>query len=134
MLRCSAIASRALSISGRMPLEPTSENPGSAAAPLALDRAHQILLDTARQLGSSLDPDAIFARMLDSVRGAMRCDGMIVSSFDREQSLIRCDFAWVGGNRLEASTLPPLKFRPESGGMQSEVIRTGRPRLFSDVA
>src|SRR5262249_61728564 len=60
--------------------------------------------------------------------------GMIVSSLDREQSLIRCEYAWVGGNRLDPSTLPPLKFRTESGGMQSSVIRSGRPMIFADVA
>jgi hypothetical protein len=54
------------------------------------DRAQQIVLDTARQLGGSLDPDAIFTRMVNSVRGAMRCDGLIVSSFDAETRTIRC--------------------------------------------
>src|SRR6185369_4792359 len=117
-----------------MPLDPQSESAMAAAQPPALGRVHQILLDTARQLGSSLDPDAIFVRMLDSVRGAMRCDGLIVSAFDRDQGLIRCAYACVGGNVLDPSTLPPLRFRADSGGMQSQVIRTGRPMLFSDVA
>jgi signal transduction histidine kinase len=125
-------------------LEPTGEAPDHCAAPLpiasppppepAIDRVrHQILLDTARQLASSLEPDAIFARMRESVCGAMRCDGLIVSSFDREENVIRCDHAWVGGNLIDPSTLPPLVFRPESGGMQTQVIRTGRPALFADV-
>jgi signal transduction histidine kinase len=116
-----------------MPLDLPSDTSVPAVQPSALDRLHQILLDTARQLGSSLVPDDIFARMLSSVGAAMRCDGLIVSSFDREQGEIRGAYAWVGGNVLDPSTLPPLKFRAESGGMQSEVIRTGRPALFSDV-
>ena len=117
-----------------MPLDPRSDSAASTVQPPALDRVHQILLDTARQLGSSLEPDAIFVRMLDSVRGAMRCDGLIVSAFDRDQGLIRCAYACVGGNVLDPSTLPPLTFRADSGGMQSQVIRTRRPMLFSDVA
>jgi len=103
-------------------------------APASLDRLHQILLDTARQLGSSLDPQDIFARMLASVRAAMRCDGLIVSELVRERGVIRCLYAYVSGNLLDPDTLPPLQYRPDSGGMQSQVIRTGRPMLFSDVA
>src|SRR5262245_3065903 len=97
------------------------------------DRAQQILLDTARQLGGSLELDAIFTRMVESVRRAMRCDGMIVSSFEAETRTIRCAYAWVGGNVLDPATLPPLTWRPDSAGMQSQVIRTGRPMIFDDV-
>jgi len=110
---------------------PTRES--SAARPPAADHA-RVLLETARQLGSSLEPDAIFARMRDSVRGAMPCNGLIVSSFDRASGLIRCAYAWVGGNLLDPATLPPLVYRPESEGMQTQVIRTGRPMIFADVA
>ncbi len=115
-----------------MLLDPPSPS-SDAPSPAAFDRVHQILLDTARQLGSSLDPYAIFARMLSSVRVAMCCDGLIVSELDRGAGLIHCTYAWVGGNVLEPSSLPPVAFRKDSGGMQSHVIRTGQPTLFSDV-
>ena len=124
-------AGRELRGAGPIPSEPA---PPDAQAPATLDRAHHILLETARQLGSSMEPEAIFARLLSSVRGAVRCDGLIVSSFDRGAGLIRCAFAWVGGNLLDPSGLPPLTYRADSQGMQSQVIRTGRPMLFSDVA
>jgi signal transduction histidine kinase len=115
-------------------MPPASEPDPIPASPALLDRAHHTLLETARQLGSSLEPEAIFKRLTDSVRGAMRCDGLIVSSYDRAENLIRCSYAWVGGNVLDATTLPPLELRPDGGGMQSQVIRSGRPMLFSDVA
>src|SRR5437667_7344515 len=124
-------AGRELCGAGPIPSEPA---PTDAQAPATLDRAHHILLETARQLGSSIEPEAIFARLLSSVRGAVRCDGLIVSSFDRGAGLIRCAFAWVGGNLLDPSGLPPPTYRADSQGMQSQVIRTGRPMLFSDVA
>jgi len=100
----------------------------------ALDRAHRVLLETARQLGGSLDPQAIFARLLDSVRGCMRCDGLVVSSFDEAQGVIRCVYCWTGGQVLDPTTLPPIQWRSDSPGMQSQVIRTGRPMMFADVA
>jgi signal transduction histidine kinase len=99
-----------------------------------LDAAHHVLIETARQLGSSHDPAAIFARMRDSVSGVMPCDGLIVSSFDRARNVIRCTYAWVNGKVLDPSTLPPLPYRGGAFGMQSQVIHTGKPMLFSDVA
>ena len=110
------------------PGAPTDWTPPSPA-----DRAYRILLETARQLGGSLEPSAIFARLKHSVCGAVRCDGLIVSAFDRASGVIRCDYAWTGGNVLDPATLPPLIYREDSGGMQSQVIRTGRPAMFSDV-
>jgi len=111
----------------------SSDGPRSAAG-AAEAAAYHILLETARQLGSSLEPEAIFTRLKDSVRAAMRCDGLIVSSFDPAENLIRCAYAWVGGNVLDPAGLPPLTYRPDAEGMQTQVIRTGRPMLFSDVA
>src|SRR5438445_4726335 len=60
-------------------------------------------------------------------------DGVVVSSFDAEDGIIRCDYAWVDGELLDVSIFPPLQLRA-SGGMQSEVIRTGEPLLTNDVA
>src|SRR4029079_12223740 len=97
------------------------------------DHAH-ILLETARQLGSSLEPGAIFARTKESLCRAMLCNGVIVSSLDREAGLIRCAYAWAGGNVLDPASLPPIELRPDAEGMQTQVIRTGKPMMFSDVA
>src|ERR1044072_6309101 len=110
---------------------PSAPGVGDATVP---DRAPHVLPETAGHLGRSLEPEAIFTRLLDSVGGAMPCDGLIVSSFDRTQNLIRCAYPWVGGNLLDPASLPPLEYRADSEGMQSQVIRTGRPMLFSDVA
>ncbi|HET9233973.1 MAG TPA: ATP-binding protein, partial [Candidatus Eisenbacteria bacterium] len=102
--------------------------------PGGLDAAHHALIETARRLGSSRDPEDIFARTRDCVREAVPCDGLIVSSFDRQNLVIRCTYAWVDGKVIDPSTFPPVTYRSGSGGMQSQVIRTGRPMLFSDVA
>jgi signal transduction histidine kinase/ActR/RegA family two-component response regulator len=110
---------------------PSSNEGASTSRPL--DAAHHILIETARQLGSSLDRDAVFARLRDSVSVAMRCDGLIVSSFDRAENLIRCAYAWVNGNLVEPETLPPVTYRGGSFGMQSRVIHTGNPMMFTDV-
>jgi signal transduction histidine kinase/CheY-like chemotaxis protein len=116
---------------------PSASTPGESSGDASdgrLDRAYHLLLETARQLGGSLEPDAIFARLKTSVAAAVPCDGLIVSSFERATRQIRCAYAWVGGNLLDPATLPPLTFKAEGGGMQSQVLRSGRPMLFTDVA
>jgi signal transduction histidine kinase/CheY-like chemotaxis protein len=116
---------------------PASSSPDTAASAPSrppLDGFHHILIETARQLGSSLEPQAIFTRLKDSVCRAMRCDGILVSSFDPADSTIRCTYGWVGGNVMDPSDFPTLTYRHDSKGMQSQVIRTGRPMLFTDVA
>ena len=120
----------------RMPLSyPRSpDRSDDSRTPGGLDAAHHVLIETARRLGSSRDPDDVYASMRDCVREAMTCDGLVVSSFDRHGLVIRCAYAWVDGKILDPSTFPPVTYRGGSGGMQSQVIRTGRPMLFTDVA
>ena len=100
----------------------------------ASDERARLLVDAARQLGSSLDPDAIYTRLRETIRGAMPLGGLVVSSYDAAEQTIRCAYAWLSGNVLDPASLPPLRFQPEGGGgMQSQVIRTARPLLFNDV-
>ena len=63
----------------------------------------------------------------------MPCDGIIVSSYDAAEEQIRCEYAYSGGKAIDASTLPSLSLGPPGTGMQSEVIRSGKPKLFGDV-
>jgi signal transduction histidine kinase len=100
----------------------------------ASDERARLLVDAARQLGSSLDPDAIYTRLRETIRGAMPLGGLVVSSYHAAEQTIRCAYAWLSGNVLDPATLPPLRYKAGGGGgMQSEVIRTARPLLFNDV-
>lgn len=113
---------------------PSDSYPNDASSRDGAAGHARILLETARQLGSCLEPDAIFARMKESLCGAFACNGVIVSSLDRKAALIRCAYAWAGGEVLDPATLPPIELRPDAAGMQTQVIRTGKPMMFSDVA
>ena len=90
------------------------------------------LVDAGRRLGSSLDRQTIYRVMQDIIEQAMPCDGFLVSSFDAEGGLIRCEYALVSGNVLDPSGFPPVAYMPQ-GGMQSMVIRTGESLVFGDV-
>jgi PAS domain S-box-containing protein len=93
----------------------------------------QLLLDAARYLGETLEIERVYDRFHELLADALQHDGVVVSSFDERESLIRCEYAWVEGEHVDPAILPPLKIAAE-GGMQSEVIRTGKPLLENDVS
>jgi PAS domain S-box-containing protein len=92
----------------------------------------ELLLEAARYLGETLEPGRVYDRFHELLADSIPHDGVVVSSYDEGERLIRCEYAWVEGNRLDPSLLPPLPFNPE-GGMQSRVIATGEPLLANDV-
>jgi PAS domain S-box-containing protein len=63
---------------------------------------------------------------------ALQHDGVVVSSFDEREGLIRAEYVWVEGEHIDPATLPELKLST-AGGMQSEVIRSGKSLLENDV-
>ena len=106
----------------------------TVAAPERGERLAHLLVETARQLGETLDPQRVYDRFHDLLADTVPHDGVVVSSYDAEANLIRCDYAWADGKRLDATALPPLTPAPEGEGMQSHVLRTGRTLLANDVA
>ncbi|MEO6461954.1 MAG: ATP-binding protein [Candidatus Eisenbacteria bacterium] len=96
------------------------------------DERHQLLYEAGRLLGETLDAESIYERMRHIVSRTVQVDGLVVSSFDEADRLIRCEHAWADGVRLAPESLPPLPFNPDAG-MQSEVIATREPRIFHDV-
>ncbi|HWH54147.1 MAG TPA: GAF domain-containing protein, partial [Gaiellaceae bacterium] len=97
------------------------------------DRA-RLLLEAARYLNETLEPGRIHDRFRDLLAEAVPHGGVVVSSYDETEGLIRCDYAWVDGNRLQPDIFPPLPLNREGGGMQSRVIMTGEALLVNDVA
>jgi len=97
-------------------------------------RVAQLLLRAARTLGETVDPDHVYDRFHDLLAEFVPHDGVLVSSYDIADGLIRCDYAWSDGNRLDVSVFPPLPLNRDGGGMQSRVIVSGEPLLFNDVA
>src|SRR5919197_661039 len=93
----------------------------------------RLLLDAARQLGETFEPERVYTRFRELLADVVGHDGVIVSSYEDADGLIRCDYAWSDGARLDASRLPPLPLNREGHGMQSRVIVSGEPLLVNDV-
>lgn len=97
------------------------------------EERYRLLFEAGQQLASTLDSTKVCERLRSLVSRAMPCDGLIVSSYDASEDLIRCEYAFSGAKVLDASSLPPLPLGPPGTGMQSEVIRSGKPQRFGDV-
>ncbi len=94
----------------------------------------ELLLHAARQLGESLEPERVYERFHELLADVVQHDGLVVSSYDERDDLIRAEYVWTEGEILDPSTLPPVPLNREGGGMQSRVIVSGEPLLFNDVA
>ncbi len=94
----------------------------------------ELLLNAARQLGETLEPERVYERFHELLADVVQHDGLVVSSYDEADDLIRCDYALVEGNVVDPTSLPALPLNREGGGMQSRVIVSGEPFLFNDVA
>jgi PAS domain S-box-containing protein len=93
----------------------------------------EVLLDAARQLGETLEPERVYVRFHELLADRLHHDGLLVSSYDDRDDLIRCEYMWNEGAVLDPSTLPPIPLNREGGGMQSRVILSGEPLVFNDV-
>ncbi len=93
----------------------------------------ELLLNAARTLAESIEPARVYERFHDLVGGVIQHDGLVISSYDEREGLIRCDYAWTDGAVLDVATFPALRLNRQGGGMQSRVILSGEPLLFNDV-
>jgi signal transduction histidine kinase len=94
----------------------------------------ELLLHAARQLGESIEPNRVYERFRELLGDVVQHDGLIVSSYDERDDLIRAEYVWTDGKILDPSTLPPVPLNRDGGGMQSRAIVGGEPLLFNDVA
>jgi signal transduction histidine kinase len=85
-------------------------------------------------LGDTLDHKRVYDRFHELLERVVPHDGVVVSSYDERDGLIRAEYCWTAGARLDVSTFPPLQLNARAGGMQSRVITSGESIVFNDVA
>ena len=93
----------------------------------------ELLLAAARYLNETLELERVYDRFHELLADAVPHGGVVVSSFDPETELIRCEYAWVDGEKLDPAIFPALPLNRAGGGMQSRVIVSGEPLLVNDV-
>ncbi len=78
-------------------------------------------------LGSLRDLAGILRTLHAEVRTLLDANGFFVSRYHKDTGLITALFAVDEGGELDVSTFPPIPLAPEGKGMQSQVLRTGKP-------
>ncbi len=78
-------------------------------------------------LGALTEVPAILRALHDEVRTLLDADGLFVSRYNKDAGLITALFAVDQGVERDVSTFPPVPLAPEGRGMQSQVLRTGKP-------
>jgi PAS domain S-box-containing protein len=97
-----------------------------------LDAEMNALYNISKQLGQSLDLDTTFSTLHDAIAVHMDCAGLYVSSYNPEDHLIRCMWAWGDGERLDTGKFPVIPLAEAGRGTQSHVIRTGEALYVPD--
>lgn len=113
-------------------LDMSSYKEAEAALARSVQTTH-LLHEAAQYLGETLDPEKVYDRLHELLSAVVPHDGLVVSSYDPETNLIRCEYAWVDGNKLDATSLPSLPLNVKGEGMQSRVIHTGQSLLLNNV-
>lgn len=92
----------------------------------------EVLYNAGRMLGRTLDLDQNFDALHQSLRMVVPCDGFFISSYNPAQNIIRCEAAWMEGERADISGFPELILEEEGRGTQSVVIRSGESMILND--
>src|SRR5690606_25414164 len=90
--------------------------------------------ETGKQLGRTLELEAIYDALYETVSQIMPCDTLIITRFLPAQSLIVCSYIRHLGQRHDESKLPPVALVPEGQGTQSVAIHTGESLLLNHYA
>jgi PAS domain S-box-containing protein len=96
--------------------------------------AARLLQEAALRLGDTLEPERVYDHFHELLADVIPHDGLVVSSYDERDDMIRADYVWVAGKKFDPSTLPPVGLNREGEGMQSQVIMSGKGKLINDVA
>jgi PAS domain S-box-containing protein len=91
-----------------------------------------IIYEAGKELGSTLNLHTLYNRLYGVLKKVMRCDNVLISSYDKENQTISCIHAVVDDKEMSTDTFPSIPLAPEGGGTQSTVIRTGSSLLIKN--
>jgi response regulator RpfG family c-di-GMP phosphodiesterase len=92
----------------------------------------RLLYEAGIQLGASLKLDEVYKSVHKLISQVMGCDGLYISSYDKEKEIIKCEAAWGNDRELDISNFPYIPLGEEGKGTQSIVIHTGEPLYIPD--
>lgn len=84
------------------------------------------------ELTRTLNLNSVYDNSYKIITGLMSCDSMIISLYNKDDKLIKVQTIWTEGIKPSITDYPPIPLAPEGYGIQSIVIRTGKPLLIND--
>ncbi len=96
------------------------------------NRELNLLYQSTRVLNRTLKLRDLYDSFYKQISSIMSCDALYISKFNPDTQLIIARFAVIDGRRIDASRLPTIPLGEEGQGIQSPVIREGKPKIFSD--
>ena len=92
----------------------------------------ELLYDAGKELGRTLDLGTIYQNLHSIVSKVMPCNGMVLSTFDPNDNLIRCVSFWSEETSLDVSDFPAIPLNLEGEGTQCRVILSGQSLYLAD--
>ncbi|MBU1050190.1 PAS domain S-box protein, partial [Candidatus Bipolaricaulota bacterium] len=99
----------------------------------ALLRRETAMASLSIDFGRATSLRDIYRMTYRQVKASMQADVFVMSRYDATQQLIQAVHVTADGQEQDAATLPVIHLEAEGMGIQSEVIRTGKPLLVPDL-
>lgn len=96
------------------------------------NRELNLLYQSTRVLNRTLKLGDLYDSFYKQISSIMSCDALYISKFNADNQLITARYAVVDGRKIDATKLPTIPLGQEGQGIQSPVIREGKPKIFSD--
>jgi signal transduction histidine kinase/ActR/RegA family two-component response regulator len=91
-----------------------------------------IVNQLALSLGQLTRLNDIYEEIFEQVSSVMPVDLFIISFYDEDAKMIRAGYVYAYGKVLDVAVFPELPLAQDGKGIQSQVIRTGKPVYVAD--
>ncbi|MGH2575342.1 MAG: histidine kinase dimerization/phosphoacceptor domain -containing protein, partial [Ignavibacteria bacterium] len=94
----------------------------------------KLLYEAGKLLSGTLNLNELYEMMYQLISKIAECDELSISSFDLKDNMIRYTFLRDRRENepIDVRQLPPIPLAPEGFGIQSRVIRTGKPLVLNN--
>jgi PAS domain-containing protein len=82
----------------------------------------EILYDASRQISSTLDLKEIHSILNRFITSLMPCDSLFISTYNPQDQMIRCSYAWLEGQVCDSNQLPAIPLEDEGRGTQQNIM------------
>ena len=93
-----------------------------------------LLYETGKLLSRSLDLDALYDIVFNTIIKVAECDTLFISRYYPEEKIIRYTYLRdrLIDNTIDTGSIPPIPLAPKGYGILSEVIRSGESAIIND--